>query len=180
MLKEITGEIRYFDFDLNNEYFAKIDSPEVRKGQLTAKLAVQKKNNLYELRFAIEGHVRIPCDRCLDEMEQPIRYTDTIQVKFGPTYAEENETVVVPESEGSINIAWFIYEFIVLNIPMKHVHAPGECNKTVVNKLKKHLIRQKNDADETEFLEFEDDDESTDDKQIDPRWENLQNINFEN
>ena len=39
-----------------------------------------------------------------------------------------------------INIAWFLYEFIALNIPMKHVHAPGKCNKGMVGKLSKHCL----------------------------------------
>ena len=33
----------------------------------------------------------------------------------------------IPEEEGEINIAWFLYEFVVLDIPIKHVHEPGKC-----------------------------------------------------
>ncbi len=179
LLKDMTDEIRQYDFDLNDEYFAKIDSPEVKKGQLGARITVQQKNEIFDLHFDIEGVIMIPCDRCLDDMEQPIKYTDNIQVKLGATYSEENETVVVPESEGSINIAWFIYEFIVLNIPMKHVHAPGECNKTVVGKLKKHIARHKDDTEDNGLFDIDDED-TTDDAQTDPRWESLQNINFDN
>lgn len=179
LLKDMKDEIRTYDFDLNDEYFAKIDSPEVSKGQLSARVIVKQKNEVFDLHFAVEGTILIPCDRCLDEMEQPIRHTDTIQVKLGATYSEENEIVVVPESEGSINIAWFIYEFIVLNIPMKHVHAPGECNKTVVGKLKRHIARHKDDTEDNSLFDINEDDNS-DDTQIDPRWESLQNINFDN
>lgn len=37
--------------------------------------------------------------------------------------------VIVPEEDGYINVAWFMYEFIALSIPMKHVHAPGNVIK---------------------------------------------------
>ena len=181
ILHDINDEVRNYEFDLNDEYFAKIDSPEVKKGNVTAFVTVKKKIGIYELSFSLKGIVQIPCDRCLDEMDQSIQHVDMLQVKFGTDWSEENEIVVVPESEGSINIAWFLYEFIVLNIPIKHVHATGECNKGMVSKLKRHITRQKDDSDENGLFDFDDDDDSpVEDTQVDPRWENLQNINFDN
>lgn len=182
VLKDINDEVLTYEFNLNDEYFAKIDSPEVKKGQVGAKVSVKKKIGVYELSFVLDGVIQIPCDRCLDDMNQPIHHEDVLQVKFGASWSEENEIVVVPESEGSINIAWFMYEFIVLNIPIKHVHATGECNKSMVTKLKRHITRQKDDTDDNSLFEFDDSDDDTivEDTQVDPRWENLQNINFDN
>lgn len=183
-LKEIVDETRIYEFDLDNVYFKKIDSPEVQIGNVKAKVSVHKKVNTYELSFVLDGVITIPCDRCLDNMEQPIHYKEKLLVKFGEKFSEEDEVVIVPESDGAINIAWFLYEFIVLNIPIKHVHPTGECNKTMVGKLKKHITRQKNDDDEdddTSTLEFDDDDDfTTDEKQTDPRWDGLQNITENN
>jgi len=115
-------------------------------------------------------------------MVQSINYKEKLLVKFGNSFSEEDEIVIVPESEGAINIAWFLYEFIVLNIPMKHVHATGECNKTMVTKLKKHITRQKDDDDDdSSSVEFDDDDDFTPDEiQTDPRWDGLQNITENN
>ena len=183
VLKDIGDETRVFEYDLDDAYFKKIDSPEVEKGSIKAKVSVLKKLTTYELQFALEGTVIIPCDRCLDDMVQPIHYKEKLQVKFGDTFSEEDEIVIVPESEGAINIAWFLYEFIVLNIPMKHVHATGECNKTMVTKLKKHITRQKgdDDDDDSSAVEFDDDDDFTPDEiQTDPRWDGLQNITENN
>ena len=81
-------------------------------------------------------------------MEIPIDTHNRLAVKFGKEYAEESdEVVVIPEEEGAINLAWFLYEFIALAVPMKHVHAPGKCNKAMSSKLKKHTARS---SDETE------------------------------
>ena len=111
-------------------------------------------------------------------MNQSIQYKEKLQVKFGESFSEEGDIVIVPESDGAINIAWFLYEFIVLNIPIKHVHVTGECNKTMVSKLKKHITRQKNvDDDEAEDISFDDDEDiSVEDTATDPRWDGLQNI----
>ncbi|MBN2765469.1 MAG: DUF177 domain-containing protein [Paludibacteraceae bacterium] len=174
VLKDLNDEPRITEFILDNDYFKKIDSPEVQKGNVKAKVTARKKNQAFEIDFLIEGTVLIPCDRCLDDMEQPISYKEKLQVKFGDKFSEEDEIVIVPESEGAINIAWFLYEFILLNIPLKHVHAPGECNKTMVTKLKRHITRSKDDVDTD--IEDDDDDLEIDDSPMDPRWEGLQNI----
>jgi uncharacterized metal-binding protein YceD (DUF177 family) len=182
ILKDINNETRVIEFELDDTYFKKIDSPEVQKGNVKAKVSVQRKLSTFDILFTLDGSITIPCDRCLDDMEQPIHYKEKLQVKFGDKFAEEDEIVIVPESEGAINVAWFLYEFIVLNIPIKHVHATGECNKTMVVKLKRHITRQKDDADDNNSpIEFEDDDDfTTDEVQTDPRWDGLQNITENN
>ena len=159
-LKGLKAESRDFEFNLDNQYFKKIDSPEVQRGNVKAKVTLVSKTNLFELSFYLDGVIQIPCDRCLDDMNQSIQYKEKLQVKFGESFSEEGDIVIVPESDGAINIAWFLYEFIVLNIPIKHVHVTGECNKTMVSKLKKHITRQKNvDDDEAEDISFDDDED---------------------
>ncbi|MBP6611468.1 MAG: DUF177 domain-containing protein [Paludibacter sp.] len=173
VLKDLGSEPRVYEFELDDAYFKKIDSPEVEKGKVSAKITVLKKFSSYELNFQINGVVFIPCNRCLDNMEQPISYKEKLTVKFGDEFAEEDDIVIVPEAEGAINVAWFLYEFIVLNIPIKHVHAPGECNKTMVTKLKKHITRSKDDAED---VDFDDDEIEMEDTATDSRWDGLQNI----
>ena len=188
-LKEIADDkVQIFKYDLDDDFFAKIDSVEVKKGNVQANVHVQKRLSTYELTFKLDGFIKLPCDRCLDDMDQHIRYEETIHAKFGSEFAEENDTVIVPEAEGSINIAWFLYEFIILNIPIKHVHAPGECNKGMIDKLRRHMIRRKDDTEDDALFEdegsddddFENDSIIEEDTQTDPRWENLKQINFEN
>ena len=97
-------------------------------------------------------------------------------------YAEEGDNlIVIPEEEGEINVAWFMYEFIALAIPMKHIHAPGKCNKAMTSKLNKHLKTNANedsdvddsfDAGGGEDIVIEEEVE----EQIDPRWNELKKI----
>lgn len=180
----LTSDTQAFSYELTDEYFAKIDSPEVQKGNVKAKVKVQKSASTYELFFSLEGIIQIPCDRCLDDMDQPIKYDDLIKVKLGTSYSEEDEVVIIPETDGYINIAWFLYEFIVLNIPIKHTHPAGECNKMMMGKLKKHIAYSKND-DDNELLDVMEDVDDVSDavdetEQFDPRWKGLEDINFEN
>ncbi len=177
-LKGLKSGSQTYEFDLDNEYFKKIDSPEVQQGNVKVKLVVGKNASLYELSFDVNGTVQVPCDRCLDDMDLAIQHKEKLQVKFGENFSEEGDIVIVPELEGAINIAWFLYEFIVLNIPIKHVHAPGECNKTMVSKLKKYVTIEKDD-EENDDIDFGDDDFEEEETTTDPRWDGLKNI-FEN
>ena len=162
-----------YQYQLDNLFFAELDAPEVQKGKVDVTLKVRKTSGVYQLDFHTEGHVVVICDRCLDEMEQPIETDDRLRVKLGAEYSEDDDMVVVPEEDGYINVAWFIYEFIALSIPMKHVHAPGKCNKEMVDKLSKHLRTVKDEEDD----DFEDMEEAEEEpREIDPRWNELKKI----
>ena len=162
-----------YQYQLDDAFFLGLDAPEVQKGQVNVTLKVRKTSGVYQLDFHTEGEVVVTCDRCLDEMEQPIETTDRLKVKLGAEYSEEDDMVIVPEEEGYINVAWFIYEFIALSIPMKHVHAPGKCNKDMVSKLSKHLRVSGDDEDDDDFLK---EDSSDEPQTIDPRWNELKKI----
>ena len=178
-LKGMQNSVSNYDYELDNHFFADIDSPEVTKGNVHASLEVRKLSgdNAFELNFSMKGSVVIPCDRCLDDMEQDIVASDKLMVKFGVDYAEDGDWVVVPEEEGDINVAWFMYEFIALAIPMKHVHAPGKCNKAMAGKLNKHL-RVAADEDDMADMEMgiEDVDLESTSQNSDPRWNELKKI----
>ena len=179
-LKGMQADSCKYEFVLDNLFFANIDGPEVQKGKVNVVLVVKKTSRAFELNFQTDGMVWVPCDRCLDDMEQPVSSTDKLLVKFGHEYAEEGDNlIVIPEEEGEINVAWFMYEFIALAIPMKHVHAPGKCNKAMSSKLSKHLRTTPDDEmDEDSFVPEDSDELANDDTEtaVDPRWDELKKI----
>ncbi len=185
-LKSMTKDVQEYEYLLENKFFGDIGGDDIQKGKVRLKLTVKKSAGIYELSFAIEGTIIIPCDRCLDDMEFPVTSNNRLIVKLGKDYSEESdEIVVIPESEGIINLAWFIYEFIVLTIPIKHVHAPGKCNKSMTSTLKKHAPKGMEDefggeGDAGDIIITDNDTDESDDDAIDPRWDALKNFKEEN
>ena len=180
-LKSMSVDVQTFEYKLDNVFFSHIGSDDVQKGKLTVNLTVKKIPMMYELYFQIEGTIVIPCDRCLDDMDFVVSTTNRLIVKLGKEYAEESdEIIVIPEEEGEINLAWFIYEFIVLTIPIKHIHAPGKCNKTMTSKLKKHS--PKGSGEEDDDLDSEETDDNIiisgeeEKNSTDPRWDALRGL----
>ncbi|MDR2955851.1 MAG: DUF177 domain-containing protein [Prevotella sp.] len=151
-----------FEYDLDNQFFSLIDdgTADVKKGKLKVILSLKKTSVTFELGFDIKGNVSVPCDRCLDDISIDVDTQNKLIVKFGKEYSEESdEIVIIPEDDGAINIAWFLYEFIVLSLPSKRVHPPGTCNRAMSSKLNKHKVKdsgEDTDDDFDEDLESED------------------------
>ncbi len=142
------AETASYEFLLDNLYFAEIDSPEVQRGRIHVSLTVKRSSHAFELDFHFKGTVVVPCDRCLDDMDLPIDTGTRLVVKLGKEYSDLGDNlIVIPEEEGELNVAWIMFEFIALAIPMKHVHAPGCCNKAMSRKLREHLRYSPDDGE---------------------------------
>lgn len=164
-LKGMKASSLDMEFDLDNAFFADIDGEEFQKGTVKAKVVVKKGRDIFDFSFALTGTVVVPCDRCLDDLEIEVDTVNTLRVKLGDSYADEGDIVIIPEQEGDLNIAWYLYEFIVLALPMKRVHAPGKCNHEMTGKLKKHSAEAVGDEGE--------------EMQVDPRWAGLKDIQID-
>lgn len=154
-LKALPQGISSFEYKLDDEYFKAIEAPDVQRGELSSSLSVNRTDDFFELHFHTEGVVHIPCDICLDDMEQSIETDDRLIAKFGEEYSEEDDIVTVAENEGILDVSWFIYEFIALDIPIKHVHAPGKCNPAMIEMLNEHSAARSGEEKE---------------EVVDPRW----------
>lgn len=161
-LKGLSEAKTIFEYNLGDSYFEALEASEVSKGSVHVIVCVQKSSGVYELTFHTEGTVTIPCDKCLDDMEQPVSTDNRLLVKYGVEHAEDDDLVTLAEDEESFNVAWLIYEFIVLGIPIKHVHRPGECNPAMIKALEEHSSTRSSDEGE--------------EKPIDPRWDQLKNL----
>ena len=167
-LKGLKNQVLELVYELDNNFFADIEGEEFQRGSVTANVEVRKNRDIFDFTFTLNGKVIVACDRCLDDLDIEVKTENSLRIKFGDSFTDDGDTVVVPEIDGGVNIAWYLYEFIALALPMKRVHLPGKCNNEMTGKLKKHSYNS--DEEYTEETE-----EST----IDPRWEALKGIKFE-
>ena len=82
-------------------------------------------------------------------------------------YNDENEELlIIPHSQFKINVAQYIYEAIVLAVPIKKIH-PGVIDGTLQSDILEKLK-------EFEINSFEEDQtEEETNREIDPRWNKL-------
>ena len=161
-LKGLKEEETSLELSLENDFFKALDGAEVKQGSLHVSVSIRKASGFFELLFHTKGYVVIPCDRCLDDMEQPVETDNRLIVKFGSSYSEEDDIIVVPEDEGILDMSWFIYEFVALAIPIRHVHAPGKCNPAMTKALEELSADRSSDEES--------------DQPTDSRWDKLKTL----
>lgn len=168
-----------FEFQLDSAFFEAVESPEVKDGNLKTTISLMRlAEGSFSFTFHTIGTVKVLCDRCLDEMDYPIDTQDSLILKLGSDYSEDDDVITIPEEEGVFDTASYIYQFIMLDIPIKHVHAPGKCNAEMMEQLKQHLAIRSNEEDDDMEMEDEEDAvaDTNDDRPIDPRWSELLKI----
>lgn len=167
-LKDLPLGTHEYEFRLEDAFFERIEAPEIQRGDVAVNVSLKKSAHSFEFNFELSGYVYIPCDRCLEDMKQEIEAENQLVVKFGDEFEEVDDTlVVVPEYPGEIDLSWYMYEFIALDIPVQHVHPEGECSEEMMTQLNSYLIGERTEEEE---------DANSDSDYVDPRWEGLRGL----
>ncbi len=161
-LKSLTADETHLHFTLDDAYFRSLDGAQVQSGNLESTLTIRKLSSFFEFLFSTAGTVSIPCDLCLDPMDQPISAENRVVVRLGETASDDDDMITVDANNPIIDVAWLIYEFIVLSIPIRHIHAPGKCNDAMTQKLRELSAARSSDADTPNA--------------VDPRWSALSKL----
>lgn len=153
-----------FDFEIDDKFFALFEESEIKHGQMKAQLELTKQSTLLILRFSAKGKVRLVCDRCLDDYDQEISNESSLYVKFGQEAENlDDDMIVLPFEEHQINVAQYLYELVILGLPIKRVHPDDEngnstCDPEMLAKLEEYLIPE------------------TDEEPVDERWSELKKL----
>lgn len=179
-LKSLPEGTHEFTYKLGKQFFVNMENSEIHEADLDAVLTLKHNNGIYDLTFKITGEVVVLCDRCLDDLHFPIDTEYHIYVKYGDKFNDDgDELLEIPESDNFLNVAYMIYDTVALAIPIKHVHPLGKCNRQMSALLKKHRAENNGEGGEDFDMIDEidaDDDSSTGNDTVDPRWEALNKL----
>nr|WP_255594512.1 DUF177 domain-containing protein [Pontibacter sp. HSC-14F20] len=158
---------------MDDSFFALFEQEIILGGKLLAKVELDKTESLLTLHFDIKGHVRLTCDRSLEEFDQPVDIEETLLIKYGEENAELDEDLwqITPETQ-TLNVAQHLYDYIGLSLPMKKLH-PRFVEELDEDDERDILIYSSRKADDSEG----NDNDGDDDDDIDPRWDALKNLN---
>lgn len=156
----------HFDYQIDNTFFQHFEYDEFNAVDVKIDLKFEKKSTFLELYFSAEGYVNVNCDITNEPYNQSINDDYKLVVKFGNEFNNDNEDIlIVPHGEYEINVAQYIYELIVLAVPIKRIH-PGIEDGT----LKSDILSKLEELSPTE------DHKSKSSEDIDPRWNNLKKL----
>ena len=155
-----------FDYQIDNTFFKNFDYDEFNDVSVKVDIVLEKKSTMLELDFKHKGTVNVPCDVSGEEFDLPIKGKLKLLVKFGDTFNDENEELLIlPHGEFQVNVAQYIYESIILSVPLRRIH-PGVKDGSLSDVIEKleSLSPKENKKEEQQ------------NNDIDPRWENLKKL----
>jgi len=150
------------DFEIDKEFFEQFEESEVKEGSLIANIEMDKRSTHLDMKIGISGSVRVSCDRCLEMFSQPVTSENRLLVKFGKSLEDIDPDILsVPIDEHELDLQQQIYEFIMLALPIKRVHAADKkgnktCDPVMLKKLEELIIEEE--------------------KNNDPRWDELKKL----
>jgi uncharacterized metal-binding protein YceD (DUF177 family) len=161
-----TGK-HHFEYQISNSFFEIFDYQEFNNSNIKVNVVLEKKSTIMELSFKHKGTVNVPCDMTNEEFDLPIKGKMKLIVRFGDVFNNDNEELlIIPHGEFQIDISQYIYEMIVLSVPLRRIHpgikdgslnteALAKLKELAVEKLKKEIKKEEN---------------------IDPRWDKLKQL----
>ena len=137
------------ELELDTQFFKNMENTDVANADVKVHLDLTYRGGIYDLAFTVKGMVQVPCDRCLDPIDIEIDTTYNIKVEYGDSYDDaSDELLIIPSSNSYLNVAYMLYDTVVLSIPMRHVHPLGKCNRAMAAALNKHKARGMDDDEE--------------------------------
>ena len=156
----------HFEYQIDKKFFEYFEYDDFNDVDVKVDVLLEKKSTLLELHFTVSGIVNINCDTTMEPYDQEIEGNFNLVVKFGDEYNDEHEDIlIIPHGEYEINIAQYIYELIILSLPIKRIHpgiADGTLKSEILDKLEELSPKNTEDIEKSE--------------EIDPRWNTLKKL----
>ena len=164
-----TGK-HHFEYQISNAFFEIFDYQEFNNSNIKVNVVLEKKSTIMELSIKHKGTVNVPCDMTNEEFDLPIKGNMKLIVRFGDVFNNDNEDLlIIPHGEFQIDISQYIYEMIVLSVPLRRIHPgikDGSLNTEALKKLKELTIKEQKNEQKEEKKE----------ENIDPRWDKLKQL----
>jgi DUF177 domain-containing protein len=158
------GEHTY-NFEIANTFFEHFEYDEFNDANIHLGVLLKKKATLLEFTLSFRGILNVNCDTTNEPYNQKVDGQYNFVVKFGDEFNDNNEDILIlPHGSHELNIQQYIYESIVLAMPVRRIH-PGIEDGT----LKSEILEKLEEL--SPKLEKE-----TKKKSTDPRWDDLKKL----
>lgn len=151
-----------FNFVIDERFFERFSYSEITNGHVNVSLLFTKQERLFTLDFNLKGVVDVECDRCSETFPLSISASNKLFIKLQHEHVRvevSDDVIAIPDTEWGIDVKQYIYEFIILALPIQKVHplnadGSSQCDPEMIK-----LLKQYSKSSMT-----------------DPRWDALQNL----
>jgi len=114
------GIYRY-DLVIDEAFIASFPDAPVQHADVALELTVDRQQRQLIMDFDFTGSVRTDCDRCLANVDFPIKGQNQLVVKFSTeadSLEEEGDLLYLHPETSLFNVAPYAYEMVMLALPM--------------------------------------------------------------
>lgn len=132
-----------FHYELNDEKLSLLGYSSEEFSDLEAKiqLTFDRHHDFFELFFDYDGHLTCICDRCgdpmtlelWDEFKLIVKLVDSAEDADRYNEVEESEIYYISHHTSSINVFKWLYDYLMLSIPIQKVHGTDEEGRSLCN-----------------------------------------------
>lgn len=139
--------VHEFNYELDDKFFVEKGAEDLRNMHANVKLALEKNTGFMLLKFEVGGKTDVTCDRCgnplnmdlWDEFKMLVKLVDDADEMN--VQEEDPDVFYLSRTESHLDVSNWLYEFVLLSIPMQRMCSREEmggpqCNKEVLDKLK--------------------------------------------
>ncbi len=152
--------VHEFNYELDEKFFAEKGAQDFLNPKASVKMSLEKNTSFMLLKFEVAGNALVTCDRCGNPLTIDLWDDFKMLVKLEDHPEEMNDQEEDPDvyyisrTESHLDVGDWIYEFVMLSIPMQKMCSPDkvggpQCNLEVLKKLeemeKKHSENNAND-----------------------------------
>ncbi len=134
-IQSLSNNSHNYIFEFNQDlidFFS--NENEITNASGNCNLNVIKSDLMLEMLFNIQGGTDLICDRTLKRFRYPLNSEKKLIFKFGDEDEEiSDEMIVINRNKSIINMAKYIYEFFILEIPVKRLHPSVENEDNIDN-----------------------------------------------
>ena len=168
-LSKLKDGLNELSFKIDRSFFAEFEHSLVEEGTVSIKTEIAKNKTHLDVLMHLMGTLQLPCDRCTEPYPFQVETQRRLIFAFEQRQEFKNEEVIMIDSNAVwIDLSKEFYDFIHLEVPLRKVPAPEihVCDDSILK-----MLGIKEDENEAESIPEED--------QIDPRWEALKKLKFD-
>ena len=123
-IQSLSNNEHKFRFKFNQDLFDFFSQEnEIINTNGICEVSLIKSDLMLDVKFSIDGQTDLICDRTLKKFTYSLNSDKKILFKFGEEDQElSEEMVVIDRNKSKINMGKFIYEFFILELPVKRLH----------------------------------------------------------
>ena len=142
-VKGLKYGLHNYEFQIDSQFFKEFEESPIQIADVNVELGFDKSPDMFVLDFNIRGKIKTECDRCLSVIDLPIESRNQLLIKLSQEEQSDDADIIFMDPEiSNLNVAEYIYDFIVLSVPLKKVYdcmsdIPPPCNFQMLEYLNK-------------------------------------------